>query len=96
MQKIEGVPTEEFLTKARNAEVEFKEAPGDDDREINKKDTSKRIFSVERFTMARMHHTNDKAILTNPEKLVDFVKSAVLGQLPLYWESEKVPKIKYS
>ena len=46
--------------------------------------------------MPRMHHTMDKEILTNPEKLVDFVKSAVLGQLPLYWETDKVPKKKYS
>ena len=46
--------------------------------------------------MPRMHHTSDKSILTDPEKLTDFVKSAVLGQLPLYWESEKVPKQKYS
>ena len=46
--------------------------------------------------MPKMHHTDDKEILTNPDKLVDFVKSAVLGQPPLYWETEKVPKTKHS
>jgi len=43
-----------------------------------------------------MHHTFDQDILTNPEKLVNFIQQAVLGQLPLYWETEKVPKQKYS
>ena len=43
-----------------------------------------------------MHHTFDQEILTNPEKLVNFIQQAVLGQLPLYWETEKVPKQKYS
>jgi hypothetical protein len=43
-----------------------------------------------------MHHTFDQDILTNPEKLVNFIQQAVLGQLPLYWETEQVPKQKYS
>jgi len=43
-----------------------------------------------------MHHTSDPETLTDPEKLVDFVKSAVLGQLPNYWETDKTPKQKYS
>lgn len=46
--------------------------------------------------MPRMHHTADRETLTDPEKLVEFVKSAVLNQLPLYWETEKVPKQKHS
>ena len=46
--------------------------------------------------MPRMHHTSDPETLTDPEKLVDFVKSAVLGQLPNYWETDKTPKQKYS
>ena len=46
--------------------------------------------------MPRMYHTADKATLTDPEKLTEFVKAAVLGQLPLYWESERVPKAKHS
>jgi hypothetical protein len=62
-----------------NNEKEFAYLETDDDRERNKKDTAKLIYSPERFIMPRMHHTADKAILTNPEKLVDFVKTAVLG-----------------
>jgi len=29
--------------------------------------------------MSRMYQTSDKDILTNPDKLVDFIKSSVLG-----------------
>lgn len=46
--------------------------------------------------MPRMHHTTDPETLTDPDKLVDFVKSAVLGQLPTYWETDKTPIQKYS
>lgn len=54
------------------------------------------IYNPNRFKMNRMYHTNDKQTLTNPEKLNDFVKAAVVDQLPLYWETEKMPKTKYS
>ena len=54
------------------------------------------IYSPERFVMPRMHHTADRATLTDPERLAEWVKAAVLGQLPVYWESERAPKAKYS
>lgn len=46
--------------------------------------------------MPKMYHSSDKTVLTEPDKLNDFVKSAVLGQLPIYWETTLVPKEKYS
>ena len=96
IEKIEGLPKEEFKRKAANVDQEFAYLDQDDDRERNRKDTQKLIYSPDRFIMPRMHHTADRAILTDPEKLVEFVKSAVLGQLPLYWETDKVPKVKHS
>ena len=70
---------DEYISKAKRGDIEFAYAETDDDRERNKKDTSKLIYSLERFVMGRMHHTADQDILTNPDKLADFVKSAVLG-----------------
>jgi hypothetical protein len=92
LEKVEGLTKEEYLRKAVNGEKEFAYLETDDDRERNKKDTSKLIYSPDRYFMPRMHHTMDKEILTNPDKLVNFVKSAILGQLPLYWETDKIPK----
>jgi hypothetical protein len=96
LEKIEGLTRDEYLRKAGNIEKEFAYTETDSDTERNKKDTAKLIYSPDRFIMPRMHHSDDKAIISDPEKLAEFVKSAVLGQLPLYWESEKVPKVKYS
>ena len=96
IQKVEGMSRDEYLRKAVNVDKEFAYAESDDDQQRNKKDTQKLIYSPERFFMSRMYQTADRDILTDPDKLVDFVKSAVLGQLPLYWETEKVPKKKYT
>ncbi len=79
LEKIEGLPKEEFLRKASNIEKEFQYLETDDDRERNKKDTQKLIFSPDRFIMPKMYHSGDPEILTNPDKLVEFVKSAVLN-----------------
>lgn len=73
LERIEGLSKEEYLRKAVNAEKEFAYLETDDDQQRNKKDTAKLIYSPDRFFMPRMHHTFDKDILTNPEKLVDFV-----------------------
>lgn len=39
LEKIEGLPREEFLRKAANIDKELKYLETDDDRERNKKDT---------------------------------------------------------
>ena len=96
LEKVEGLPIEDFLRKARNAEKEFAYLDSDDDKERNKKDTAKLIYSPERFIMGRMYHTADRETLTNPEKIENFVKEAVLQQLKPYWETEKTPKVKHS
>ena len=79
MESIEGLPKEEFFKKARNNEQEFAYTATDDDRDRNRKDTAKLIYSPDRFQMPRMYHTADKEVLGNPEKLAEFVKSAVLN-----------------
>ena len=79
IEKIEGLPRDEYFHKAINNEKEFAYAEGDDDQQRNRKDTQKLIYSPERFFMSRMYQTSDKDILTNPDKLVDFIKSSVLG-----------------
>ena len=97
LTKIEGVSKEEFLRKALNAEKEFEYAETDDDRERNKKDTAKMIYNPERFVMPKMYHTSDfDGVISDPDKLVAFVKGAVEGALPLYWETERLPKLKHS
>ena len=96
LEKVEGLTKDEYLRRAVQADKEFAYTEKDDDHQRNKKDTQKLIYSPERFFMSRMYQTADVETLTDPDKLVNFVKSAVLGQLPLYWETEKVPKHKYS
>lgn len=96
VEKIEGLPKEEYFRKAKNNEQEFAYTASDDDHSRNRKDTQKLIYAPDRFQMPRMHQTDDKAVLTDAEKLAEFVKSAVLSQLPLYWETEKVPKEKHT
>jgi hypothetical protein len=96
LETIEGVSREEFLRRAKNVHEEFAYAPDDDDLKRNKKDTAKMIYSPDRFTMPRMHHIQDLAVLSNPEKLNDYVKRAVAGELPLHFDSATTPKTKYS
>lgn len=91
LERIEGVSKEEYLKIAVNAEVEFAPNEADNDIERNRKDTQKLVFSPTRFLMERMHHTADESTITNPDKLIEFTKKAVLGELPLYWESKKIP-----
>jgi len=54
------------------------------------------IYNPSRFKMSKMYHTGDIETLTNPEKVNDFVKAAVVESVPLYWETAKAPKVKYS
>jgi len=96
LETIEGLPREEFIAKAKNAEEEFALLPTDDESESNKKDTQKMIYNPSRFRTNRMYQTSDLETLTDPEKVNDFVKAAVSDQLPLYWETSKVSKSKYS
>ncbi len=96
LEKVEDLSKDGYVRKALNNDEEFAYAPGDDDRERNKKDTSKLIYSPERFLMPKMYQTDDMETLINPAKLTEFVKSAINGEAKLFWESEKVPKQKYS
>lgn len=80
LNKIEGLTKEEYLRKAANVDKEFAYTETDDDRDRNRKDTQKLIYSHERFLMPRLYHSADPEVLTTPEKLVDFVKTAVLAQ----------------
>ena len=54
------------------------------------------IYNPERFIMPRMYHTADLEALKDSSAIVDFVKRAVVGEKALYWETEKVPKTKYT
>ena len=56
----------------------------------------KLIYSPDRFIMGKMYSTEDMNTLTNFEKMVDFVKASVNGELKYYWDTEEVPKTKYA
>jgi len=96
LEKIEGASVEEFMRKAKNNEVEFAATEKDDDRERNKKDTMKMIYSPDRFLMQKMYHTDDLNVLTDFTKLVGFVKASINNELKYYWDSTPIPKEKYS
>ena len=74
LEKIEGLTRDEYLLKAGNIEKEFAYTEADSDTERNKKDTAKLIYSPDRFIMPRMHHSDDKSLISDPEKLAEFVK----------------------
>lgn len=96
LEKVEGLSKEEYLKKSfRNAE-EFAYKDEDDDTQRNRKDTLKMIYSPERFIMSKMFHTKDLHTLLDPEQIDKFVRESLNGSLPLYWETEKIPKKKYS
>jgi len=46
---MEGLPLNEWLKKAVNAEMEFAPKKGDDPKEIEKKESLKRWNTIERF-----------------------------------------------
>ena len=96
LEKIEGVPTKQFIEKALNADKEFAAKPGDDDTKQNKLDTMKMIYSPDRFLMSKLYREDNLEILINPTKLTAFVDQVLNGERPLYWESEKEKKEKFS
>jgi hypothetical protein len=63
-------------------ENEFKYDSKDDDNNRNKKDTMKLIFSPDRFLMGKMYASSSDELFNSSEKMVEFVKSAVIGQIP--------------
>ena len=96
LENIEGVPTKEFIEKALNADKEFAAKQGDDDSKQNKLDTMKMIYSPDRFIMSKLYREDSLDVLTNPTKLTGFVDQVLNGERPLYWESEKEKKEKFS
>lgn len=84
------------MRKVANADEEFKYAPADNDLERNRKETQKMLYSSDRFLMSKMYLTKDPSILTDSAKLTTFIKGALQGELPLYWESEPEKKEKYT
>lgn len=96
LEKIEGVPTKTFIEKALNADKEFQAKAGDDDSKQNKLDTMKMIYSPDRFIMSKLYREDNLDVLINPTKLTAFVDQVINGERPLYWESEKGKKQKFS
>ena len=96
LEKIEGVPTRTFIEKALNADKEFAAKPGDDDSKQNKLDTMKMIYSPDRFIMSKLYREDNLDVLVNPTKFTTFVDQVINGERPLYWESEKEKKEKFS
>ena len=43
-----------------------------------------------------MHQTGDLNTITNPEKIVQFVKESINGELPYFWETDKETKRRFS
>lgn len=96
LEKIEGVSVEEFMKKAKNNEKEFAYTEKDDDKERNRKDTLKMIYSPDRFYMGKMFKTDDIEVITDFSKIVEFVKSSINNELKYYWDTTPIPQVKYS
>jgi len=54
------------------------------------------IYAPDRFIMSKLFKTDDLDIITDSQKLTDFVKSIVNNELKPYWETTPVPRVKYS
>lgn len=46
--------------------------------------------------MGKMYATEDYSTLTNYEKMVDFVKQSINGELKYFWDTELIPRPKYA
>ncbi len=46
--------------------------------------------------MTKMHRTDDKSDLITAQGIVDYINMVLLGEEDLFWESECLPKRKYS
>jgi hypothetical protein len=69
----------------------------DDDLARNKKETKRLIFSPERFLLPKLHHSfNHNKELEKPEGIVQFTEKCLKGEMPDYFESEPIPKQKYT
>jgi hypothetical protein len=56
----------------------------------------KLIYSPDRFMMPKMYHTGDISNLNNYENMLNFISNSVKGQNKLYWDTEKIPRSKYT
>jgi len=56
----------------------------------------KMIYSPDRFIMSKLYREDSLDVLTNPAKLTAFVNEVLNNERPLYWESEKEKKEKFS
>ena len=97
IEKIEGLPKEEFIKKSFEMHTQKEEEiPGEEDVAKNKRETHKLIFNPDRFIMTKNYRTKNLNILRNPEKFVQFVKSCINGEEKHYWESDPSTTKKFS
>ena len=56
----------------------------------------KMIYSPDRFIMSKLYREDNLDVLVNPTKFTAFVDQVINGERPLYWESEKEKREKFS
>lgn len=78
------------MEKQLNSEEEFAHKEGDSKDTKHSKDTTRMVFSVDRFLMGKMYREDKLESLTNPTKLTSFVNEVLNGQRQLWWASEKI------
>lgn len=92
LQTFDDLPKEEWLKKALNSEQEFAPGPDDDKNELNRKESLQRWYSDQRFVMEKKYLTRDLDVLTNPQKMKEYVENGVQGTLKNYFESHPIKK----
>lgn len=91
LKMFDDVPLKEWIQKAANSEQIFAPKPEDSKNEIDKKDSLKRWYSMQRFELEKKFYTKDINILTDGSKMSQYIGDIRKGKVPLYFESAIMP-----
>lgn len=91
LKKFDDLTVKEWIEKAMNAETIFAPKPEDSKQDIDKKDSLKRWYSMQRFELEKKYFTRDAGILTDGKKMSQFITDIRNSKVPLYFECAMLP-----
>jgi len=92
LRKLDGLPLTEWFEKASNSEAEFAPKAGDSASERNQKESLQGWYSGQRFIWEKRWLTSDAAVLTDGQKMQEYIRSALAGKVGLHFRSAAIPK----
>lgn len=93
LKVVDGITKEQFLDRIQNPDPALAPSPEDDETETNRKESERMKQSADRFTFTKMYKLNNEITAAGIKNLIDSVEE---GSTQYFFESEKVPRVKYS